>query len=332
MHIKAFEKLLRTKSLHCNVKFMIEGEEEVGSVHLGAFIRDHRALLKADMVLVSDTSMIALDFPSITVGLRGLAYMEVEVTGPNRDLHSGVYGGAVANPLNALCNMIAALKDVHGRITIPGFYNDVVSLSPEERKLMNSVPFSEADYCSELDIEATAGEEGFTTLERTSIRPTLDVNGIWGGYTGKGAKTVLPAKAFAKISMRLVPDQKSATIAQQFDQHFRSLAPAGIRVEVTHHHGGEPVVTPIDSSAYRAASAAMEKVFGKAPVPQRTGGSIPVVALFEKELGLKTILLGFGLDSDAIHSPNERFGVVNYFKGIETIMAFYHEYAGSSNR
>lgn len=332
MHVKAVETLLSRNELPCNVKLMIEGEEEVGSVNLAAFIKTHKDLLKADVVMVSDTSMIANEVPSITVGLRGLTYMEVEVTGANRDLHSGVYGGAVANPINVLCEMIAMMKDENGHITIPGFYDEVVEISKADRDEMAKAPFNLNNYKNDLAIDEVTGEKDFSTSERTSIRPALDVNGIWGGYTGKGAKTVLPSKAFAKISMRLVPDQNSLKIAELFEKYFNSIAPKSVKVKVHHHHGGEPVVTPTDSVAYKAASRAMEIAFGKKPIPQRTGGSIPVVALFEKELGLKTILMGFGLDSDAIHSPNEHFGLFNYFKGIETICEFYKQYAEMNSK
>lgn len=324
MHIKAFELLMQENKLPCNVKFMIEGEEEVGSSNLDKFLIDNKARLSADVVLVSDTSMIANDVPSLTVGLRGLSYLEVEVTGPNRDLHSGVYGGGVANPINVLCEMIASLKDENKRITIPGFYDDVIELSAEERAMMNEAPFSEEEYKRELNIGATEGEKGYTTIERTSIRPTLDVNGIWGGYFGEGAKTVLPSKAYAKISMRLVPNQKSEKITQLFSDHFKRIAPPSVKVEVRPHHGGEAAVTPVDSIEYQAASMAMEKTFGKKPIPARGGGSIPIVASFEKILGLKTVLMGFGLDTDDIHSPNEHYGVFNFLKGIETIPYFFH--------
>jgi acetylornithine deacetylase/succinyl-diaminopimelate desuccinylase-like protein len=327
MHIKAFEAMVATGELPCNVKFMIEGEEEVGSPNLGVFVKENREKLKADAILVSDTGMLSKELPSITTGLRGLSYVEVEVTGPNRDLHSGLYGGAVANPINILCQMIASLHDHNNRITIPGFYDKVVELSREERDEMARAPFSHEDYCKALDLNDTHGESGYTTMERCSIRPTLDVNGIWGGYTGEGAKTVIPSKAYAKISMRLVPNQNPEEITELFSEYFRAIAPKGVRVKVTPHHGGEPAVTPIDSPAYLAASKALEKTFGKKPIPVRSGGSIPIIALFEKELGLKTILLGFGLDSDAIHSPNEHFGLFNFYKGIETIPYFYHYFA-----
>ncbi|MEZ4854984.1 MAG: dipeptidase [Gelidibacter sp.] len=323
MHVKAFEFMTSTNQLPCNVKFMIEGEEEVGSVNLSKFVKTHQEKLKNDVILISDTGMIAKDVPSITTGLRGLSYVEVEVTGPNRDLHSGLYGGAVANPINILCKMIASLQDENNHITIPGFYDKVENLSSEERAQMAKAPFSLEKYKAALDIEAVYGEKGYTTNERNSIRPTLDVNGIWGGYTGEGAKTVIASKAYAKISMRLVPHQDWETITELFKNHFESIAPKGVRVKVTPHHGGQGYVTPIDSIGYQAASKAYEDTFGKTPIPQRSGGSIPIVALFEQELKSKTILMGFGLDSDAIHSPNEHFGVFNYLKGIETIPLFY---------
>lgn len=331
MHVKAVEAMLRSSGLPCNVKFMIEGEEEVGSDNLGAFVRENKAKLKADVVLISDTAMIANDVPSINTGLRGLSYVEVEVTGPNRDLHSGVYGGAVANPINTLCAMIASLHDADGRITIPGFYDDVKELSAAERKALAEAPFDESAWMKDLGVNAVKGEKGYTTDERCTIRPTLDVNGIWGGYTGEGSKTVLPSKAFAKISMRLVPDQSSDRATKLFSDHFKRIAPPYVKVEVRPHHGGEPAVTPTDSAAYRAASTAMEEAFGKKPIPTRGGGSIPIVALFEKELGLKTILFGFGLDSDNIHSPNEHYGVFNYFVGIRTIPRFFQHYAALVN-
>jgi acetylornithine deacetylase/succinyl-diaminopimelate desuccinylase-like protein len=327
MHVKAFEYMMNNDALPCNIKFMVEGEEEVGSVNLASFIVENKERLHADVVLISDTSMIANDVPSIDSGLRGLSYVEVEVTGPNRDLHSGVYGGAVTNPINALCAMIAQMHDAHGRITIPGFYDQVQELSQAERGELNRAPFDEEVYMKNLGISALRGEEGYNTMERTGIRPTLDVNGIWGGYTGEGSKTVLPSKAFAKISMRLVPHQSSESATELFSRYFRSIAPSGVEVEVRPHHGGEPVVTPTDSVAFRAASLAMRDTFGVSPIPTRGGGSIPIVALFEKELGLKSVLMGFGLDSDALHSPNEHYGVFNYFKGIETIPHFFAHYA-----
>ncbi|MDX2002674.1 MAG: dipeptidase [Chitinophagales bacterium] len=327
MHIKAFEALNKNGALPCNVKFMIEGEEEVGSVNLGDFIRENKDKLKADIILISDTSMLANDTPSITTGLRGLSYLEVEVTGPNRDLHSGVYGGAVANPINVLAKMIASLKDDNNSITIPGFYDDVATVSTGERAEMAKAPFDLDAYKHHLDIEDIEGEEGYTTMERTSIRPTLDVNGMWGGYIGEGAKTVLPSKAYAKISMRLVPHQNDDKITQLFTEHFLRIAPPSVKVKVTPHHGGKPVVTPTDSAAYRAAEKAYTATFGKKPIPVRSGGSIPIVALFEEVLGLKSLLMGFGLDSDAIHSPNEHFGLFNFYQGIATIVAFYQFYA-----
>jgi acetylornithine deacetylase/succinyl-diaminopimelate desuccinylase-like protein len=323
MHVKAFEMMMRNNCLPCNVKFMIEGEEEVGSVNLETFAVANKEKLKADVVLISDTSMIANDVPSITTGLRGLSYLEVEVTGPNRDLHSGVYGGAVANPINILCDMISSLHDKDRKVNIPGFYDDVDEVSAEERNQMAQAPFSQQDYNKDLDMAQELGEKGYTTLERVSIRPTLDVNGIWGGYTGQGAKTVLPSKAYAKISMRLVPNQNHDKITELFTKHFLSIAPPYVKVKVTPMHGGEAAVTPTDSTAYKAAARAMEATFGKTPIPLRSGGSIPIVTMFERVLGTKSVLFGFGLDSDAIHSPNERFGLFNYYKGIETIPYFY---------
>jgi acetylornithine deacetylase/succinyl-diaminopimelate desuccinylase-like protein len=327
MHVKALETMVATDSLPCNVKFMIEGEEEVGSSHLGDFVKAHKELLRCDTILISDTSIIANDVPSLEVGLRGLTYLEVEVIGANRDLHSGVYGGAVANPINVLCEMIASLKDEKGHITIPGFYDNVIELSEAERQALNEAPFDLDEYTRDLGIGAVAGEEGYTTIERTSTRPTLDVNGIWGGYIGEGAKTVLPSKAYAKISMRLVPNQTDQEIERKFTEHFLSIAPAGVRVLVRPHHGGLPYLTPTDSVEYEAASRAMEEAFGKKPIPTRGGGSIPIVALFEQELGVKSVLMGFGLDIDALHSPNESYGLFNYYKGIETIPLFYKHYA-----
>ncbi len=330
MHVISIEAMIANNELPCNVKVIIEGEEEVGSSNLSPFLKKYKEKLKADVVLISDTSMIANDCPSITVGLRGLSYMEVEVTSSNRDLHSGVYGGAVANPINVLCEMIASLKDENKHITIPGFYNDVRELSADERKALNSSPFNLDEYKKELNLAEVEGEKGYTTLERTSIRPTVDVNGIWGGYIGEGAKTVLPAKANAKISMRLVPNQNSVEISNLFADHFKKIAPKSVTVKVTAHHGGEPVITPTDTIAYRAASKAMEKTFGIVPLPGYEGGSIPIVASFESILGLKTILFGFGLDTDALHSPNENYGLFNFYKGIETIPYFYKYYAEMS--
>ena len=327
MHIKAFEIMMKLNTLPCNIKFMIEGEEEVGSDNLGAFVKANKEKLKADVILISDTAIISLDHPSITTGLRGLSYMEVEVTGPNRDLHSGVYGGAVGNPINTLSKMIASLHDENGRVTIPGFYDKVAELNAAERKAINQAPFDLTEYKKDLNIDEVVGEKGFTTVERTGIRPTLDCNGIWGGYTGEGAKTVLPSKASAKISMRLVPNQIHDEITDLFTKHFLSIAPKTVKVKVTAHHGGAPAVTPTDSKAFKAASKAFEDVWGKTPIPTRDGGSIPIVALFKKELGLDTVLMGFGLDSDAIHSPNEHFGIKNFLLGIETIVAFHRHYA-----
>lgn len=325
MHVKALEIMNASGALACNVKYLIEGEEEVGSVHLGAFLEANVEKLKADIVLVSDTSMISMETPSIESGLRGLAYMEVEVTGPNRDLHSGVYGGAVANPLTILSKMIASLHDENNHITVDGFYDKVAELTAEERKALNDAPFDLAEYKRELGVAADWGETGYTALERTGIRPTLEVNGMWGGYIGEGAKTVLPSKAYAKISMRLVPHQVSTEISDLFTAHFLKIAPASVQVKVTAHHGGEPVVTPTDSIAYKAAEKAIETTFQKKPIPTRGGGSIPIIALFERVLGLKTVLMGFGLDNDNIHSPNEKFDVANYYKGIETI-PYFHKY------
>jgi len=325
MHVKAIEAMIAKNDLPCNVKVMFEGEEEVGSANLGDFLHSQKERLGADVILVSDTSIIANDVPSITTGLRGLSYIEVEVTGPNKDLHSGVYGGAVANPCNILCDMISSLHDADRHVTIPGFYDDVDEVSAEERRQMNMAPFSEEDYKKELRVNELLGEKDYTTLERTSIRPTVEVNGIWGGYIGEGAKTVLPSKASAKISMRLVPHQDPDKITKLFTEHFTSIAPPSVKVKVTPHHGGQPAVTPTDTIEYKAASMAMVKSFGKEPLPQRAGGSIPIVALFESVLGVKTVLLGFGLDSDDIHSPNEHFGLFNFYKGIETI-PYYHMY------
>ena len=327
MHVKAFETMMKTNTLACNVKFMIEGEEEVGSANLGIFVGANKEKLRSDVVLISDTSILANDVPSINVGLRGLSYMEVEVVGPNRDLHSGVYGGAVGNPINILCEMIASMKDKNGKITIPGFYKDVDIVSKKERAEMAKAPFSKKAYMKDLGVTELKGEKGYSPTEQTSIRPTLELNGIWGGYQGEGAKTVLPSKANAKISMRLVPHQNSAKISKLFEKHFKKIAPKSVKVKVSYHHGGEPAVTPTDSIAYNAASRAMQDSFGKKPIPVRSGGSIPIVALFEKELKIKSVLMGFGLDSDNIHSPDEHYGVFNYFKGIETIPLFYKYYA-----
>ncbi len=323
MHVKAFEAMTKLKLLTCNIKFMVEGEEEIGSDNLGTFVAENKSKLKADVILISDTAMISLEHPSITTGLRGLSYVEVEVTGPGRDLHSGVYGGAVANPVNVLASMIASLHDENGRVTIPGFYDKVVELTATERTQINKAPFDLNAYKRDLSIAEIKGEKNYTTLERTGIRPTLDVNGIWGGYTGEGAKTVLPSKAYAKISMRLVPNQSNSEITELFTKHFNSIAPPYVKVKVTPLHGGEPAVTSTSSPSYQAASNAFVEVFGKTPIPMRDGGSIPIVALFKKELGLDTVLMGFGFDTDAIHSPNEHFGVKNFTLGIETIVTFY---------
>jgi acetylornithine deacetylase/succinyl-diaminopimelate desuccinylase-like protein len=327
MHVKAIESMNLHGGLPCNVKIMFEGEEEVGSENLGTFVKNNKEKLKADIILISDTSIIANDIPSVETGLRGLAYMEVEVTAANRDLHSGVYGGAVANPINVLAQMIASMHDENGKITVEGFYDKVIELSAAEREALESAPFELEAYKKDLEINEVTGEKGYSTRERASIRPTLDVNGIWGGYTGEGSKTVLPSKAFAKISMRLVPDQDWEEISDLFTKHFNKIAPATVKVQVKKHHGGQPYVTPTDSIGYKAAYLALEEGFGKTPVPTRGGGSIPIVALFEKELGLKSILFGFGLDSDALHSPNEHYGVFNFMKGIETIPLFYKYYS-----
>lgn len=323
MHAKAFEYLVKSGKLNCNVKFMIEGEEEIGSPSLPKFCRDHKDMLKADVILVSDTSMIGRDIPSITTGLRGLAYWQVEVTGPNADLHSGIFGGAVANPINVLCKMIADMQDEKGHITIPGFYDDVLEVSAEERAKMAKAPFNLENYKKSLDIKEVKGEEGFTTNERTGIRPTFDVCGIWGGYTGEGAKTVLPSKAYAKISCRLVPNQKHEKIAKLFKEYFESIAPDYVKVKVDYLHGGPSYVCPIDIPAYKAAEKAYEEVYGKQPVPVRSGGSIPIIATFEEVLGIKSVLMGFGLGSDAIHSPNENYPLEQFFNGITTIPLFY---------
>ncbi len=327
MHVKAFELMMNTKTLPCNIKFMIEGEEEVGSSNLGIFVSENKERLKADVVLISDTSMISLEHPSLETGLRGLSYVEVEVTGPDRDLHSGVYGGAVANPATILAKLIASMHDENNHITIPGFYDDVIELTEKEREMLNRAPYNESDYKFDLKVDDLWGEKGYTTVERTGTRPTLEVNGIWGGYIGEGAKTVLPSKAFAKISMRLVPNQQSDKITRLFKDYFESIAPKSVKVKVTPHHGGEPVVTPTDSIAYKAAQKAILESFGKEPIPTRGGGSIPIVALFEKELGIKTVLMGFGLDSDNLHSPNEKFDIANFYKGIETIPLFHKYFA-----
>ncbi len=330
MHVKALESMVANNNMHTNIKFCIEGEEEIGSPNLAKFVKSNKDLLKADVVLISDTAMISMDTPSIDTGVRGLSYIEVEVVGPNRDLHSGVYGGAVANPATILSKMIASCHDQDNKITIPGFYDDVLESSQEERNLMAQAPFNEDDYKKDLGIESTYGEKGYSTNERTGIRPTLEVNGIWGGYTGEGAKTVLPSKATAKISARLVPNQSSEKITAKLLEYFKSIAPKGVQVNVYEHHGGEPYLTPINSKGYQAAAKAIEKTFGKAPVPVRGGGSIPICSLFEEELNLKIVFLGFGLDSDNLHSPNEKYDIVNFYKGIETIPYFHQYFAASS--
>lgn len=327
MHIKAFEAMCATDSLPCNVKFMLEGEEEIGSSSLYGFCEEYKEMLKADVILVSDTSMISMDTPSITCGLRGLTYMEVEVTGPNKDLHSGLFGGAVANPANVLARLVASLTDDNGHITIPGFYDKVRNLTDAERKAFNEAPFSLDDYKSALDIDDVAGESGFTTIERTGIRPSLDVNGIWGGYTEEGTKTVIPARASAKISMRLVPDQDFEEIAELFEKHFRAIAPKSVKVDVRFLHGGVPYVAPTDMPAYKAAERAIEESFGKKPLPFYSGGSIPIISGFERILGIKSLLLGFGLAEDAIHSPNESYGLEQFDKGLRTIPLFYKYFA-----
>jgi len=327
MHVKALETMTKTNSLPANVKFIIEGEEEVGSPNLANFVIANKVLLKADVILISDTSMLSMENPSIDIGVRGLSYIEVEVTGPNRDLHSGVYGGAVANPITMLAKMIAACHDENNHITIPGFYDDIIESTTEERAKMAKAPFDETEYKADLGVSSLWGEKGYTTNERTGIRPTLEVNGIWGGYQGEGAKTVLPSKAFAKISCRLVPNQSSVKITEKILNYFKTMAPAGVTVKAAEHHGGEPYITPIDSDAYQAASKAITTTFGKEPIPVRGGGSIPICALFEKELGLKIVFMGFGLDSDNLHSPNEKFDIFNFYKGIETIPYFHQYYA-----
>ncbi len=327
MHAKAFELLVKHGKLPVNVKFMIEGEEEIGSPNLGKWCAEHKEMLKADVILVSDTGMIAPDIPSITTGLRGLSYWEVEVTGPNRDLHSGLFGGAVANPINILAKMITDMVDENGKVTMPGFYDDVLEVSDDERKMMAKAPFSEEEYKKAIDVEALYGEKGFSTNERTGIRPSFDICGMWGGYTGEGAKTVLPSKAFAKISSRLVPNQNNEKIARMFKEHFESIAPDYVKVNVEFLHGGQAYVCPIDIPAYKAAEKAYEEVYNKVPVPVRSGGSIPIISTFEEVLGLKSVLMGFGLESDAIHSPNENYPLEQFFNGIDTISRFYGYYA-----
>jgi acetylornithine deacetylase/succinyl-diaminopimelate desuccinylase-like protein len=327
MHVKALEMMIKTNSMSTNIKFIIEGEEEVGSPNLGKFVSQNKELLKADVILISDSAMISLDTPSMDIGVRGLSYIEVEVTGPNRDLHSGVYGGAVANPITILAKMIASCHDANNHITIPGFYDDVAEATAEERKLMAEAPFDEEEYKKDLGVKELWGEKGYTTGERTGIRPTLELNGIWGGYQGEGAKTVLPGKATAKISARLVPNQNSEKMTKLLLDHFKKIAPPTVTVKAFEHHGGEPYMTPIDSKGYKAASKALETTFGKTPIPIRGGGSIPICALFEKELGVKIVFMGFGLDSDNLHSPNEKFDLANFYKGIETIPYFHKFFA-----
>lgn len=327
MHAKAFELMVNTNTLPCNVKFMIEGEEEIGSPNLGKFCEQHKEMLQADIILVSDTGLIAPDIPSITTGLRGLSYLEIEVTGPNRDLHSGIFGGAVANPANVLAKMIASLTDENGHITIPGFYDDVIEVTQQERAEMAKAPFNLDEYKKALELKQVYGEKGYSTNERTGIRPSLDVNGMWAGYTGEGAKTVLPAKAYAKVSMRLVPNQDNQKISRLFKEHLEKTAPPYVTLKVTPLHGGQPYVSPIDMVAYQAADKAYTDTFGKKPVPVRSGGSIPIISTFENVLGIKSILMGFGLESDAIHSPNENYPLFNFYKGIETIPLFYKYFA-----
>ena len=325
MHVKAMETMVKTNTMATNIKFLIEGEEEVGSPNLGKFVAEHKDLLKANVILISDSAMISMENPSLDIGVRGLSYIEVEVTGANRDLHSGTYGGAVANPITVLSKMIASIHDENNHITIPGFYDDVVVATKEEREVMAKAPYNEQEYKDELGVKELWGEKGFSTNERTGIRPTLEVNGIWGGYTGEGAKTVLPSKATAKISARLVPDQSSHKITEMLLEHFRKIAPPSVTVKAFEHHGGEPYMTPIDSKGYQAAAKAIKETFGKDPVPVRGGGSIPICSILEKELGIKIVFMGFGLDNDNLHSPNEKYNIENYYKGIETI-PYFHKY------
>jgi acetylornithine deacetylase/succinyl-diaminopimelate desuccinylase-like protein len=331
MHVKALETLVETKTMSTNIKFLIEGEEEVGSPNLGKFVSENKDLLKADVILISDSSMLSMENPSLDIGVRGLSYIEVEVTGPDRDLHSGTYGGAVANPIAILSKMIASCHDENNHITIPGFYDDVLEVSEEERALMNLAPYDENEYKKEVGVKELWGEKGYSTNERTGIRPTLEINGIWGGYMGEGAKTVLPSKATAKISARLVPDQSSAKMTKILLDYFTRLAPPYVTVKAFEHHGGEPYMTPINSKGYKAAVKAIAKTFGKIPVPVRGGGSIPICSILEKELGVKIIFMGFGLDSDNLHSPNEKYGIENFYKGIETIPWFHEYFAQNTN-
>jgi len=331
MHVKAMETLVKTNSMTTNMKFLIEGEEEVGSPNLAKFVADNKKLLKADVILISDSAMISLENPSLDIGVRGLAYIQVEVTGPNRDLHSGTYGGAVSNPITILAKMIASCHDENNHITIPGFYDDVVEAKPDERKMMNQAPFDEKEYKADLGVNELWGEKGFTTIERTGIRPTLELNGIWGGYQGEGSKTVLPSKASAKISARLVPNQSSKKITKLLLDYFKKIAPPAVSVNAFELHGGEPYMTPIESKAYQAAAKAIEATFGKKPIPVRGGGSIPICSILEKELGIKIVFMGFGLDSDNLHSPNEKFELKNFYKGIETIPYFHKYFAEMSS-
>lgn len=329
MHVKALEVMSQTNSLVTNVKFLIEGEEEIGSPNLEKFVASNKELLKCDIILISDSALLSMESPSLDVGMRGLSYIEVEVTGANRDLHSGTYGGAVANPITILAKMIAGCHDENNHITIPGFYDDVLESSEEERKLLNKAPYNEQEYKDELGVKELWGEKGYTTYERTGIRPTLELNGIWGGYTGEGAKTVLPSKAYAKISARLVPNQSSHKITDILLNYFKSVAPECVDVNAVLHHGGEPYLTPIESKGYEAAAKAVETTFGKQPIPVRGGGSIPICSILEKELGVKIVFMGFGLDNDNLHSPNEKFNLENYYKGIETIPYFHKYFSGS---
>jgi acetylornithine deacetylase/succinyl-diaminopimelate desuccinylase-like protein len=331
MHVKALETLVKTNTMSTNIKFLIEGEEEIGSPNLGKFVAENKELLKADVILISDSSMLSMENPSLDIGVRGLSYIEVEITGPDRDLHSGTYGGAVANPITILAKMIASCHDENNHITIPGFYDDVLEVPAEERALMNKAPYDENEYKEELGVKELWGEKGYTTLERTGIRPTLEINGIWGGYTGEGAKTVLPSKATAKISARLVPHQSSAKMTKLLLDYFTKIAPPSVTVKAFEHHGGEPYMTPIGSKGYKAAAKAVEKTFGKLPIPVRGGGSIPICSILEKELGVKIIFMGFGLDSDNLHSPNEKYGIENFYKGIETIPYFHKYFAENVN-
>ena len=325
IQVKAFEYMLLTKQMKCNVKFILEGEEEIGSPSLEAFITRHKDLLHCDIILVSDTSMIGKDTPSITTGLRGLAYWQIEVTGPNRDLHSGHFGGAVKNPINALCEMLAQVVDKEGKITIPHFYDDVLPIPQAEREMIAQIPFSEQSYCKAIDVDAVAGEKGFSTLERNSCRPSFDICGIWGGYTGEGSKTVLPSKAYAKVSCRLVANQDHSIISQAFADYMQAIKPQGVRLTVTPMHGGQGYVCPIDIPAYQAAEKGFERAFGKRPLAARRGGSIPIIAAFEQILGVKTILMGFGLEQNAIHSPNESMDLEVWEKGIIAVSEFYKE-------